>query len=290
MHRTGRTKATDLGGLARSMPWTTAFGVVGAASLSAVPLFSGFISKSMVMAAAAEEGYTVAWVALLVAAAGVIPKAGLKVPWRAFFHHDAGLRPERAPLAMRWAMGLGALLCVGLGVLPGLLYAHLPYPVDYRPYTWGHVLTQLQLLVFAVLAVWIMVRIRFYPEELRRVNLDADRLFRAAARGFVRFVEGPLERFLAGLSRAFHEGVVGRLAYAAKNPPGVMRLAVERFRLAFVGLFGSIEEMRDAEERYEAQSRRYEATRPGAAWPIGRIALYLTLALFLYLVAYLLRG
>ena len=33
------------------------------------------------------------------------------------------------------AMGLAAVLCIAIGVFPGPLYALLPYPVDFEPYT-----------------------------------------------------------------------------------------------------------------------------------------------------------
>src|SRR3990167_5136210 len=57
LFRTGTVNGTDLGGLYKSMPLTAGFCVVGAASISAFPLFSGFVTKSMIMASAAEEGY-----------------------------------------------------------------------------------------------------------------------------------------------------------------------------------------------------------------------------------------
>ena len=55
LYRTGKINGTDLGGLYKSMPLTATFSMVGAASISALPLFSGFVSKSMVMAAALED-------------------------------------------------------------------------------------------------------------------------------------------------------------------------------------------------------------------------------------------
>ncbi len=90
MFRTGKAKATNLGGLYKSMPWTCAFCIVGAASISAFPLFSGFVSKSLIMTAAAEGHLWVPWFILLFAAAGVFHHAGIKIPFFTFFGHDAG--------------------------------------------------------------------------------------------------------------------------------------------------------------------------------------------------------
>ena len=49
---TGRSRCTDLGGLYKTMPLTAVFCMVGSASISAFPLFSGFVSKSMIVSAA----------------------------------------------------------------------------------------------------------------------------------------------------------------------------------------------------------------------------------------------
>ena len=126
MHRTGKINATDLGGLYKSMPWTAAFCIVGAASISAFPLFSGFVSKSMVMEAAADHHMTAVWLVLLFASAGVFHNAGIKIPFFAFYSHDGGHEVEEAPLNMLIAMGITAALCIGIGSFPKYLYALLP--------------------------------------------------------------------------------------------------------------------------------------------------------------------
>ncbi len=134
LHMTGRIKGSDLGGLYKTMPITTGFCIVGAASISAFPLFSGFVSKSMVMTAALEEGYHWVWIALLFASAGVFHHAGIKIPFFAFYAKDSGIRVSEPPLNMLIAMGLAAVLCVFIGSYPWLLYSLLPFPVDYQPY------------------------------------------------------------------------------------------------------------------------------------------------------------
>jgi len=169
---------SDLGGLYRSMPLTTAFCVVGAASISAFPLFNGFVSKSMIMAAMIEQGHTWGWLALLFASAGVFHHAGIKIPYFAFFGHDSGLRVNEAPRNMLFAMGIAAGLCILTGSWPALLYGLLPWEAGYLPYTYPHVIVQVQLLLFSALAfAWLKLS-GVYPAELRSVNLDADWLYR----------------------------------------------------------------------------------------------------------------
>lgn len=177
LHMTGRVNASDLGGLYKSMPKTAALCIVGAASIS-FPLFSGFVSKSMVLTAALENGYGWVWLLLLFASAAVFLHAGIKVPYFAFFAHDAGIRTTEPPRNMLLAMFLSALLCVAIGVYPSGLYRLLPYDIVYKPYDVTHVLAQTQLLLFSALAfVWLNKR-GIYPPELRSVNLDVEWLYR----------------------------------------------------------------------------------------------------------------
>jgi len=169
LYVTNRRKCTDLGGLFRSMPVTTICGIIGALSISSFPLTSGFISKTMINEAAAGEHLTVVWFLLTAASAGVFLHAGIKYPWFVFFHKDSGLRPPDPPLNMQLAMILFAGLCLGLGVWPQLLYAMLPFPVDYLPYTGPHVVGTLQLLLFSGLAFFILL-----PQMKRTLTISLD--------------------------------------------------------------------------------------------------------------------
>jgi multicomponent Na+:H+ antiporter subunit D len=179
--RTGTAKGSELGGLYKSMPWTTGFCLVGAASISAFPLFAGFVSKGMILAAAAEQGHWFVWLVLLFASAGVFHHSGIKIPYFAFFAHDSGIRCREAPLNMLAAMGFVAALCVLIGVYPDALYQMLPHAVRYVPYTVDHVVSQMQLLLFSALAFTLLMRTGIYPPEMRSTNLDTDWLYRRFA-------------------------------------------------------------------------------------------------------------
>ena len=185
--------------------------MVGAASISAFPLFSGFVTKSMIMSAAAGEGMLATWLVLLFASAGVFHHAGIKIPYFAFFAHDSGIRCEEAPRNMLLAMAVTAALCIGIGVFPGALYGILPYAVVYEPYTASHVVAQIQLLLFSALAFSVLVRTGIYPPELRSVNLDSDWLYRVVAPSAVSFGGG----LIGGVQRA------GGAAFSA----GIQRVA-----------------------------------------------------------------
>ena len=142
LYRVGNINGSDLGGLYKSMPKTAMLCIIGALSISAFPLFSGFVSKSMVMTALMQEEYGYFWLLMLFASAGVFHHAGIKIPYFAFFHHDSGIRTEEAPRNMLVAMSVAAALCIFIGTQPQYLYALLPWEVDYWPYDVTHVLAQ----------------------------------------------------------------------------------------------------------------------------------------------------
>lgn len=180
LHRVGTTKATELGGLHKSMPITTIFCIIGAGSIAGFPLLSGFISKSMIISAAGEQGMYVVWLLLLIASAGVMEHSGIKIPFFAFFAHDSGKRVKEAPWNMLLAMFIAAFFCVALGFAYPMLYDILPFKMDhaYVPYTAAHVIMQLQLLLFAALAFVFLMKTNLYPAEVRSTNLDTDWTYR----------------------------------------------------------------------------------------------------------------
>ena len=182
LHMTGKRKCTELGGLFRSMPLTTICGAIGALSISSFPGTSGFISKSMINQAAADEHLAAVWFLLTAASAGVFLHAGIKFPWFVFFQKDSGLRPPDPPWPMRWAMILFAFLCIALGVWPQHLYALLPYPVDYQPYTAPHVVNMLQLLLCSGMAFFLMLPLM---KRTLTITLDFDWFYRTLGPGVI---------------------------------------------------------------------------------------------------------
>ncbi|MEC9139484.1 MAG: Na(+)/H(+) antiporter subunit D, partial [Pseudomonadota bacterium] len=201
LYRTGTAKASELGGLWKCMPLTTIFCIIGAVSISSFPLFSGFVTKSLTIGSAAYEGYFWVWMALIFASAGVLEHSGIKIPYFAFFGHDRGFKVNEAPLSMLIAMGIAAGLCVAIGIAPQMLYSLLPYEVTYKVWDAGHVLGELQLLLFAVLAfAFLMVR-GLYPPEIDSTVLNTDWLFRKAAPALWRVMANPVMRLWhAGLA------------------------------------------------------------------------------------------
>ncbi|MDA0782668.1 MAG: Na(+)/H(+) antiporter subunit D [Rickettsiales bacterium] len=178
LYMTGKSKFTELGGLCRTMKLTMVCGIIGAFSISAFPLTSGFITKSMIVSAVMKEELEMVWYLLMAASAGAFLYVGLKFPWFVFFGKDSGMRPDEPPFNMKLAMIFFSLLCIILGI-PGVaektIYQMLPVVPDYVVYNKEHVIGQLQLLLFAALAFFLML-----PMLKRKdtISLDFDWFYR----------------------------------------------------------------------------------------------------------------
>jgi len=214
LQTTGLRKLSDMGGLYRTMPITLGLYMVGAFAISAVPLFSGFVSKSMVVSAAGEAHLAAVFLMLTLASAGTFLHTGLKLPYYMFFGRPVnGRRGAEPPRNMLVAMTLAAAACVLIGVFPGLLYRHLPSPVDYAPYTVAHVTSTLGMLGFTALGFFLLLK-HLDPEPT--VSLDTDWFYRKGARGLMVLVRGPLQR-LEGLVGGIWELVLRRPVLGAAN-------------------------------------------------------------------------
>ena len=189
-------KLSDMGGLYKTMPITLGLYMVGAFAISAVPLFSGFVSKSMVVTAAGESHRALIFLMLALASSGTFLHTGLKLPYYMFFGKDSGVRGQDPPRNMLAAMGLAAAACLLIGIFPGILYSHLPYPVDYVPYTLAHITATLGMLVFTSLGFFLLLK-HLDPEL--KISLDTDWFYR---RGFSTAVTRT-QRLLARLEYGF---------------------------------------------------------------------------------------
>ncbi len=228
LYRVGTVKASELGGLYKSMPLTTVFCIIGAISIAGFPLTSGFVTKSLTLTAAEEFGLFWIWLMLIFASAGVMEHSGIKIPYFAFFAHDGGHRVREAPVNMLLAMAICAVACIVIGVAPKILYQILPYPVDKSPYTAAGVITKTQLLVFSVLAFAVLVRTGLYPKEIPSTNLNTDWIFRRLGKSIVLGVYGAARGVWTGLERSVRSGsfFTQRVAHRHHGPDGDLRTLV----------------------------------------------------------------
>ena len=230
MFRTGTSKASELGGLYRTMPRTATFCLIGAASISAFPLFSGFVTKSLILDATAAEHYP-----RDLGGTGVCQRRvssatrASKSRIFTFFAHDSGIASrKRHRRTCSWAMGITAFLCIAIGIYPEpLVCAPALSEVEFHPYTTNHVVAQLQLLLFALLAFGVLMRTGMHPPEIRAVNLDTDWTYRKAAPSVIglaaRGVAGVWNAVTGKVTRVV-DATVARL-YRSHGPEGRMAAA-----------------------------------------------------------------
>jgi multicomponent Na+:H+ antiporter subunit D len=216
---TGRRKLSEMGGLYKTMPVTLALYMIGAFAISAVPLFSGFVSKSMIVSSAGETHRAAIFLMLTLASAGTFLHTGLKLPYYMFFGKDSGLRAQEPPKNMLVAMGVAAAACVLIGIFPSLLYSHLPYPVDYVPYSVRHVMATVGLLGFTALGFFLLLK-HLDPEPL--ISLDTDWFYRRGSSAVLALSRGALAQV---------EGVVGQ----------VYDVVMQRFVLRAAGRLRSLD-------------------------------------------------
>ena len=253
LYRTGKSRCTDLGGLFRTMPITAFCGIIGALAISSFPLTSGFTTKTLISQAAVDEGMMWVYMALTAASAGVFLHAGIKFPWFVFFQKDSGLRPKDAPWNMAAAMFGCVFLCILLGVAPGLIYAFLPYEVTYEPYKMSKVIFYLQLLLFSGLAFFLLLPLM---KRTNTISLDTDWLWRRLGLGIVKRVTRVAD-------------AVGRMLSLLQRPA----LSVANYlSTRYLG----DPHMEDSKER-SVFSR---------SWTIGTTALWISILLSAYVIAY----
>jgi len=170
VYRTGVEDIRDLGGLWRVMPVTFLVYLVGAASITAVPGFNGFISKGMVLDSAHEihlielPGGGLLWWLLILGGVGTF-MSFIKLGYYMFFHGSASLSPDDATPFQAIGMTLAAGACVFFGVFYGQLIEVMPFTdiirseaVYFKPYSTSHLSESGALLVAGFVGFFALKR------------------------------------------------------------------------------------------------------------------------------------
>lgn len=227
LRSTGESRLTALGGLARAMPFTAAALLIGGFSLAAVPLTAGFVSKSAIMAALAQDHAGFYWFALTAVSAGSFLYIGLKLPWFALFGQRSTVPSSEPPLSMKAAMGLLCAIILVLGCLPGLVESLVPEIAGVAILTADHILFQLQMLV-AASCIFVCLLPLLRPRA--GSTLDFDWLWRELPRHSAplraqgsHLLQAQLLRFRASFEggwASFSQRAIARLGAAANWPTG----------------------------------------------------------------------
>lgn len=176
IYATGIRKINQLSGMAKKMPFVAICFFIAAFSISGVPLFNGFISKTITIAASLEAGHELVYNMLELASIGTFLSITLKMGYFIFLRTGKEVRLKNTlPKNMYIGMGLGAVLCSLYGVYPDLLYRYLPSAVTYVPFTADHVLSYIEILVVTMVP-FMMYLSKMEPHTA--ISLDTDWFYR----------------------------------------------------------------------------------------------------------------
>jgi multicomponent Na+:H+ antiporter subunit D len=190
IYRTGVEDITEVGGLWRVMPVTFVSYLLGAAAISGVPGFNGFVSKGIVIAEAHHMhevtigpeslplgGEDLLWWLLILGGVGTF-MSFIKLGYYVFFHGEATIDPDDARVGQAAPMLTVGGLCLAFGLLPGVLFELLPHTAELveeaHPYTLDHVLKAVILGVAGFVGFFslksTLARATWIPDVDRVVN------------------------------------------------------------------------------------------------------------------------
>ena len=196
IHMTGKNKFTELGGLYKKMPKTMVYTIIGGISVSAFPFLSGFVTKSMIIAASFEEHLYLAGFLLSLVAAGTFLVAGLRLPYLLFFSdskcsEETMEKAEDPPWNMQAAMFISSFFCILIGCYLPFLYDMLPNKgVEFNPYTAYHMSETLQIIAFTALGFFLFKK---WTAAEATISLDLDWFYRKGGQVFFWLARKPLQ-------------------------------------------------------------------------------------------------
>jgi len=280
---TGTRKLTELGGIYKKMPKTMVLFMVGAFAISGFPLFSGFVSKAMIIGAAHSDHMVWTTLLLSLTAVGTFLSVGLKLAYHLFFrpneHNELALhKAKEPPLNMLVAMAMAAVICIAFGVYPKALFSLLPFATDYNPYTMDHVTASLLMLSFTALAFFIVLG-KLNPHKT--LSIDTDWFYRKTGGMFIDFINGPLLKIGDLIAGAVFTALPNGLIYFMRNPLGAFKIGADTFSLAISGS--------DRRVKLRSRIKREKAIYPGdniKHWPIGSTVLWVAIFLLACLLIY----
>ena len=279
---TGKNKLTELGGLYKYLPVTFYLYMIGGLSISAFPLLNGFISKSMIVTAAADDHRFTIWILLTFASCGTFIHTGLKMPYFIFFGKDSGLRPEKPLFNMTIAMGVTAFICVVFGVYPKLLYDILPYQVDFKPYTVSHIMGSLQMLCFTALAFFLLLK---KAESKQTITLDTDWTYRMGGKGVIWLADNVLFHITTSIKTFIYYSFPETLIKLSKDPKNALK------EVCYVAQWPFCNENTRMAMRTEIdKSRERHQYEPIKINPVGDFAITILFFLFSFILTYLLHN
>jgi multicomponent Na+:H+ antiporter subunit D len=129
-YRLGTTYMNDMGGLAKKMPYTTIFFLIGSFAIAGIPPFNGFASKYLIYESVFKFNPLLSIIAMVVSALTLA--SFMKVFYSVFLRiPNSGIRDvSEAPKLMLIGMGIMAILIIFMGLFPGVIIQNFIEPAS----------------------------------------------------------------------------------------------------------------------------------------------------------------
>lgn len=227
---TGKRKISELGGLAKKMPVTAGCFLIASMAIAGFPFLNGFVSKALIVGAAAQSGYYWAEMALMAASVGTLMSVTLKVNYFVFFGKtdlDVKVDASTVTLNKKAAMIIGAAACIITGVFPNIVYSLTPAGIDGHAFTLDHITQYIGLFAGASVAFLMYIE-HMSPRD--KLTLDTDWFYRKPLKYGVIWISalcdnvrckigGGLGRFFNTANKYLHDpGSLMRLCFGLKEP------------------------------------------------------------------------
>ncbi|MEG0728833.1 MAG: Na(+)/H(+) antiporter subunit D [Anaerovoracaceae bacterium] len=207
---TGKRKITELGDindLYKKMPVTAITFLIGSLAIAGLPFLNGFASKGLITAAIHEGHYVVPGMLLTLAGVGTLLSITLKINYFVFFKNGGeeslDIQIQKVPWNMNLAMIILAILCVLIGIFPGILYDILPFGTDINPFTLEHIMEYVGIFAGGIISFTMFSRI-MKPHDT--ISLDVDWVFRKPGITFLMSTANFVELIFRQTSKAVHQG------------------------------------------------------------------------------------
>ncbi len=234
IYRTGTSRLSHLGGLAKTMPLTAIAAVIGGFALAGLPGLNGSVSKAMIFEAAAGIPYLAP---LLLIAAIITVLYVVRFLFFVFFRTAPEILCERAadeaPTAMLAAMTVTSGCCLLLGLFPDLLTALLPGGTYAHPFSPAYLAESAAVFLAAGL---LLLLVRPLRSSGWSFESDIDRVYCAAGHALTWFAMYPLSSVTGAVNQIISR-ITSSMIWISRNPVMAIRITARTLALPVVRTF-----------------------------------------------------
>ncbi|MBQ3291410.1 MAG: hypothetical protein IJH43_03410 [Mogibacterium sp.] len=179
IYATGKSKITELGGMAKKMPVTAICFLISSLAIAGLPGLSGFVSKALIMDGLHEGGFVIPGLLVTAGGVGTLLSITLKINWFVFFgpcdDPEESKVVRKIPFTMELAMILGTIITMLIGFFPAKFYALMPNATIVDPYNMGHVLEYIAIFAGGSIPFFLYLK-KMKPHD--EITIDFDWFYR----------------------------------------------------------------------------------------------------------------